>query len=99
MFSRQLCRMRMILQYPGKSQLGTAITEVHRRFFDADDKLRQIIPGSEPGQNAMSFPTPGDDLLPGQIGRKVPVVFLGKLFDSAVQSIVVPSERDQDPLL
>ena len=99
MLGHQLGGMGMILQYPGKSQLGTAKTEIHGWFFGADDKLRQIIPGAEPGQNPMSFPTPGNHLLPGQIGGKVPVVFLGKFLDPAVQSVVVPSKRDQNPLL
>src|ERR1043165_5961409 len=49
---------RMILQNAGEGQIWPAEAEINRGPFCAFDEFRQIIAGSQPRENPISFPAP-----------------------------------------
>ena len=99
MLRRQLRGVGVVLQHAGEGQLGPAQAEIHRRLGRVLDKLRQVVPRAQPGQDAVALPSPGDDLFAGEIAEKMPVVLLRELLNSPVEAVVVPSERHEHPFL
>src|SRR5262245_46659213 len=57
--------MRMVFEHSWESEVRPAKAEIHRRPFGAFDKLCEIVPCPEPGQDPVAFPTPRNDLFPG----------------------------------
>jgi hypothetical protein len=82
MIRRQFGGMRVVFQHAGKFQLRPAVAEIHRREPGGFDKLREVVAGAEPGENAVAFPAPGDDFFAGVIGVKMPAVFLCIFFNA-----------------
>ncbi len=99
MFGHQLRGVRVVLQHAGIFQLRPAETEIHRGFRRMRHEIRQIVARSKPGQNSVPFPTPGNDPLPRQIGRQMPIMLQGEFFYPPVQPVVIPSQRHQNTLL
>ena len=99
MFRHHSCCMEMIFQHARKFQVRSAEAEIHRGFLGVLDELSQIVAFPEPRENAVPVPTPRDDLLTREVGGEMPAVFLGKLFDAAMQPVVVPAESDEDAFL
>lgn len=71
------------------------VAEVDRGFPRLDHEIGQVVPSTEPGQNAISVPAPGDDLFTGDVGVEMPAVFQGIFFDAAVDPVVVPAQGQQ----
>src|SRR5580658_1375600 len=79
--------------------MGAAVAKIHRGFFGLDNKFGQIIARAEPGQDAIAFPSPGDDFLAGEIGGEMPMALLRKFFNAAMQTVIIPAERNKNPFL
>src|SRR5205085_8705914 len=94
MFGDELGGVRVIFEHTREIQMRPAKTEINGRFAGVADELRQIVAGAEPREDAVAFPAPGDDLLAGEVGGKMPAVFLREFFNAAVETVVVPAECD-----
>src|SRR5262249_37622456 len=91
MFGRQSRALRMVHQHTWKPQVRPAKAEIHRRLPRAHNKVREIVTRTKPGENTVTFPTPGNDFFTCHVTAKVPAVFLGVTFNTAMQALVVPA--------
>jgi len=62
-------------------------------------ELGQIITSAQPGKDAVSLPTPGDNFLTCEVSREVPTVFLRITFDATMEAVIVSPKRDQHSFL
>ena len=99
MVGHQLRGVCVIFQHPGKFQLRTPQTEIHRRLVDGLDKFGEVVARAKPRQDAIAFPAPGDHLFPGQIGVKMPAVLPRKFLNALMQLVIIPAKCQQDALL
>jgi hypothetical protein len=98
-FGHELGGVGVVLEHAGELQMGTPEAEIDGRLIFALDELRQFVPGPQPGEDAVPFPTPGDDLFAGEVCGEKPGVFLSVFFDAAMEPVVVPAEGDQDAFM
>ena len=94
MFGYKLRSMRVVFQHASEFQVLAAEAEINGGLFGIHNKFRQIIASAEPGQDAVAFPTPGNDLLASKIGGEMPIVLLGKFLNAPVQTVVIPAKGD-----
>src|SRR4051794_2396831 len=99
MFGDQIGGVGVIFKHAGEAEVGAAETEIYGGLFGATDEFREIVSGAEPGEDAITLPTPGNHLLTREVCGKVPLVFESVTFNAAVQAVIVPTERHQYPLL
>ncbi len=99
MLRHQLRGLGVILQHARITQVRPPEAEVHCWLGCVFDKVRQVVPRTQPGQDAVAFPAPGNDLFAREIAGEVPVVFQGEFLDAAVQAVIIPAEHQQDALL
>src|ERR1017187_10497132 len=99
MIGNQLGSMGVVFEHAGEVQVGTAEAKIHGGFVLALDKFRQVVPGAEPGENAIAFPAPGNDLLPREIRGEEPGAFLSIPFYAPVEPVIIPAECKQDSSL
>ena len=91
MFSYQPGGISGIFQHPREFQLWSAKAEIHRRLPGTDHKIRQIIVRPQPGENAVTVSTPGNNLLASHIFGQLPTMFLRISLDAAMQPVIIPA--------
>ena len=99
MIRHQLGSVGVVFEHARKMQVGTAEAEVHRGLVLALHELRQVVPGAEPGEDAIALPAPRNDLLPRKIGGEKPRVLLSIPLYAPVEPVIIPAERKQNSLL
>src|SRR5262249_34909115 len=90
--------MSIVLEHASKLQMRPAKAEIHSRFFRFDHEIRQLVSDAQPGQNAIAAPTPRQNVVVRERGRKVPAMLQGIALDAPVQAGVVPTQGNKDPL-
>ena len=97
MFGDELPSLRVILHHMGEGRIPTAQGEVDGRFVGLADEVGQVIAGAQPGQDTVAIPAPRDYLLVDDAVRgQVPAVFGRVRRDALEQTMVVPTEGEQD---
>src|SRR5215831_5686302 len=95
MFGDQPRCMCVVLEHTRKIQVRPAEAEIDGRFLGVRDKFREIIASSQPREDAIAFPSPGNDFFASEVGGEMPARFLGESFNATMNAVVVPPERDQ----
>ncbi len=99
MFRREFGRMTVVFQHPREFQMGAAETEIHGGQVRCPHKLRQIVAGTQPSQDAVALPAPGNYLLPRVVRIKMPTMFQGIFFNAFVKTVIIPTEGQQHAFL
>src|SRR5262249_41208469 len=89
----------VVLEHARKIQVRPAKAEVDGGLSSGADEFREVVSRAEPRENAVAFPAPGNDFFARKVCGKMPAVLLREFFDPAVHAVIVPSKRNQDPLL
>ena len=74
-----------------KVQVGPAETEVHGGLVLLFHEFRQLVPGTQPGQDAVAFPSPRHDFLTRHICGERPIVFSSIGLNAAMEPVIIPA--------
>lgn len=89
----------VVLKDTRQAQVRSTEAEVDRWLSGAHDELGEIIAGTEPCENSLTFPAPWDNLFASDVGAEMPPMFLGVVFNAAVNAVIVPAQCQKNSLL